>query len=123
MQQNTGPARTENHFHVACRRGNSIQLQDGLAGSFPGEVLRRLVALEKAELNPAAATGSATRVLRTVASDNVTVQARKRLRIVGEGAIGGGDEDVPHLVVVTGAYLHDTRIIGPGAAVRAHYQF
>ena len=123
MQQNAGPARAENHFHVARRRGNSIQLQDGLAGRFPGEVLGRLVALKEADLHPAAAAGAAARVLRSVAGDDVTVQAGQRLRVVGEGAIGGRDENVAQLVVVAGAHLHDARVIGPRGAVRAHHQF
>ncbi len=81
-----------------------------LARRLAGEVLGRLVALEEVELHPAAAAGAAARVLRSVAGDDEDVEAGQRLRVAGEGAIGGGDENAAKLVVVAGAHLHDARV-------------
>src|SRR3984957_1744993 len=122
MQENAGPAWAENHFHVACRCGHGVELEDSLTGGFAGKVLWGFVAFKEAQLDPAASTGAAAGVFRSVFGDDVAVQAGKRLGIVGEGAVRGGNKDVAKLVVVTGAHLHDAWIVVTGGAGGARAQ-
>ncbi len=45
------------------------------------------------------------------------VEARERLGVGGEGAVGGGDEDAAQLVGEAGADLGDARVVGAGGGV------
>src|SRR5207245_7778925 len=43
MQQHSGPSRSEDDFHLACRRLTGIELQNRLTGRLFGKKLRILV--------------------------------------------------------------------------------
>ncbi len=88
-----------------------------------GEVLGRLIALKEAQFNSSTTTRPAFGVLRSIARDDVAIEAGKRLGVAGEGAIGGGDKNMAQFVVVAGAHLHDARVICAGRAIGAHNQF
>ena len=51
------------------------------------------------------------------------IHAGERLRVFGEGAVGGDDENVAEFVGVAGADFVDARIVGAGGFVGAHDQF
>src|SRR5271168_1504227 len=123
MQQHARPTGPQNNLHIAGRSSHRIQLQDGLTRRLAGEMLWRLVAGEKVKLYPATAAGTSAGVLRTIPSDDIAVQTSKRLRIVGKGAVGGSNQNMPQLIVKAGAHLNNPGIIGARGTIRAHHQF
>ncbi len=122
VQQHAGPAGAEHDFHLACGRGNCIQLQDGLARGFLRKALGRLLREEVVELHAAAAAGAAACDVCAILRDDEDVEARERLRVGGEGAIRCGDQDAAHLVGEAGAHLHDARIGRARGTVGAEQQ-
>ena len=72
--------------------------------------------------SPAAACGAACGVL-VVFRDDKDVEPAERLRIRGESAVRGGDENAPQLFAVAGAHLDDVRAEGACGAVGALDQF
>ena len=120
MQQNAGPARSQHHRHLARRGFDRAQLHDGLAGGFASEVLRRLVAQEEIERDPAAAARVA--VLRNAsvfARQHRDVQASHGLAVEAQATVAGGDQNLAHAVGIAGLHLENALIVGPRGAVGA----
>ena len=67
-------------------------------------------------------TAGSTRGVSAVFRNDEDVQAREGLRVRGEGAVGGCDEDAAEFIVEAGANLRDTRVIGAGGFVGAFDQ-
>ena len=59
VQQDAGPAGAEDDGHLAGGGGDGVELQDGGAGGFAGEVLGRVGAFKEVERDAAAAAGGA----------------------------------------------------------------
>ena len=125
VEQDAGPAGAEDDFHLACRGGDGAELEDGGAGGFAGEVLGRFVRFEEVHGDAAAAAGGSARgaasavVAGGILGDDEDVEARERLRIAGEGAVGCSDEDAAKLVGEAGADLGDARVVGAGGCIGA----
>src|SRR5208337_5295297 len=60
VQQNSGPSRTEDDFHISSWSFTRVELQNRLARGLFSEVLGSLVAEKEIECNPPAAARTAT---------------------------------------------------------------
>src|SRR5208282_5736790 len=69
VQKHAGPTGTEHHFHFAGRSLASVELQNRLARSFFGEILRSLFAEEEVKRDASPAAGTATRGIAVGLSD------------------------------------------------------
>src|SRR5262249_58932890 len=112
VQQDAGPSRTKDDFHFSGGSFTRVELQDRLAGRFFREVLGSFFSEEEIESNAATAARRAASGLRFGFRDARDVHARERLRVFGEGSVGGDDENVTEFVGVAGANFFDTRIVG-----------
>ncbi len=54
--------------------------------------------------------------------DHEDIEAGERLRIGGEGAVGGRDQDATHFIREAGAHLHDARVCRARRAIGAEQQ-
>ena len=119
VEENSGPAVTEDDFHVSGGSGDGVELEDGLARGFVSVMLGGLAAFKEIEFDAtAAAGGSAGGVLR-IAGEDEDIHAGEGLGVGGEGTVGAGDENAAELVGEAGADLHDARIEGAGSNVGA----
>jgi hypothetical protein len=99
-------------------------LQDGGAGGLAGEVLGGFFGLiEEVEAHAAAAAAGAFGGVDGIFGDDEDVEARERLGVRGEGAVGGGDEDAAQLVVDAAADLRDAGVEVAGGLVGAFDEF
>ena len=123
VQQDAGPSGAEDDFHFSCGSFAGVELQDCLAGGFFGEKFGILVAEEEVEGDAASAAGTAAGGVVFGLGDAAHIHAGERLRIFGEGAVGGDDENVAEFVGVAGANFFDAGIVGAGGFVGAHDEF
>ena len=97
VQQDAGPARSENDGRFAGRRLDGIQQDHGLAGRFRGEVLGRLL-FEELEANaPSTSRISALRGPLSFACERTNAHARHRLAVELRPAFAGGDQHMPNV--------------------------
>src|SRR5260370_230325 len=122
MQQNSGPSRTENNFHLTRGSFARVELQDRLPRRFFGEEFGILVSEEKFESDaPAAARTPPSRIGLGV-SNTRHVHAGQRLGILREGSVGAYDQNIPQLVAVAGPNFLNAWIVPTGGLVRPHHK-
>src|SRR4029077_17689690 len=112
----------KDHFHLSGGGFTRIELNNGFPGSGLGKVLRCFFREKKINAYSSAATGSAFgRSFRRL-GNAVHAKASQRLHVRSKSAVRTDDKNLPHLVKVTAANLHNARIVSPCRAVSAHYQ-
>ncbi len=98
VQQHAGPAGTEHHRHGAGRGVDGLQVDQGLAHRFTH--IAKRPALEPVQLEEmvvteaATATGAAAFTAIPLLGDDGHREAHQRTHVGGQGAIGGGHQDL-----------------------------
>ena len=87
VQQHSGPARTENNFHLSCRSFTRVKLNDRLACGFVREVLRSLFLLEVFDTDAPSAARVTARGALAIFRDAEHAHARQGLGIGSDYAI------------------------------------
>ena len=124
VQEDAGPAGTEDHGHFAGGRVDGSEHGNGLAGGLAREMLGSFFVEEEIEFDASAAAGVAALGLASVvAGGGPDAHAGHRLAIEGQDAVAGGDQDVAQAIDVDGLHLKDAGIVGAGGAVGALDQF
>ena len=88
VQEYAGPAGTKHNFHFTSRSFTSVELQNGLACRFFGEVLGSLFAEEEVQRNPSTTASAATGRIAVCLCDAAHVHACQRLGILSESSVG-----------------------------------
>ena len=122
MQQNAGPAGSQDHFHFTGRGFDRGQRHDGLARCLAGEVFGRLLFQKEFQFDaPAAAAGTTLDDLPVFSplGQAKDAQAGQRLEVARDAAVGRDGQHVAHFVGIPGAHLPDAvvvtsrRFVGP----------
>ena len=103
VQKDAGPSGAEDDFHFSGGSFAGVELQERLARGFLGEEFGILFSEEEVEGDTASAAGGAAGGVAFGLGDAGDVHAGERLRIFGEGSVGGDDENVAEFVGVAGA--------------------
>ena len=122
VQQNAGPSRAEDDFHISGGSLARVKLQDRLARGLFGKKLRSLVAKKEVERNPSAAARTAASRSRLRLRDAGNIHPRQWLRVFRKRAVRADHQDRPQFVGIAGAYFLDPRIVAASGAIGAHQQ-
>ena len=118
VQQNAGPARSEDNFHRAGRRIDGAELQNRLARAFACQRRGIQIAGKNIERTAAAAALITGLTLAVFFGDAHDIQAHQRLKIPDAPAVGGHDQDVLGFIDVTRLNLFDPGIVGSRSLIR-----
>ena len=117
VQQDAGPARPEDHGHLAGRRVDRVQVHQRLAQRLVDRALPGLRAQVLAELDPAAGAEAARLQPAVPLDDDRDVEADQRADVGDAVGVGADDLHHPPLAGERDRDLADARVLAPGVGV------
>src|SRR6266700_2813399 len=111
VYKDSRPAGAEHNFHFSSRGFAGIELKNRLTSGFPSKVFGSLFAEKEIKGHAAPATGTSACRIALGFCDTRGVQARKRLGIFRERAVGTDNQNSPQLVGIVGTDFFNARIV------------